>query len=201
MMQITKKPNSFITPMTRDMGQNMLPAEKNGKLFVADFSDFYLAVSASVNDAKHRKPNSFITSMTRDMGQNMLPIVKTENFLSPIFLIFIWLQAHPKMMQTNENRIHLSHRDPRYGPKYVASSKNGKPFVANFSDFYLAVSASVNDANHRKPNSFITSVTQDMGQNMLPAVKTENVLSPIFLIFIWKIVNKNRKRTGPKTEP
>ena len=64
---------------------------KNGKLFVTDFSDFYLAVSASVNDANYRKPISFITSMTRDMGRNMLPAVKTENFLSPIFLIFIWV--------------------------------------------------------------------------------------------------------------
>ena len=44
-------------------------SSKNGKLFVADFSEFYLAVSASANDAKHRKPNSFITPMTRDMGK------------------------------------------------------------------------------------------------------------------------------------
>ena len=58
---------------------------------MADFSDFYLDASASVNDANHRKPNSFITPMTRDMGQNMLLAVKTENFLSPIFLVFIWL--------------------------------------------------------------------------------------------------------------
>ena len=65
-------------------------------------------------------------------------------------------------------------------PKYAASSKNGKFFVADFSDFYLAVSASVNDANYRKPNSFITPMTRDMGRNMLPAVKTENFLSPIF---------------------
>ena len=82
--------------MTGDMDQNMLPAtKKNGKLFVTDFSDFYLAASVSVNDANHRKPNSFITHMTRDMDRNMLPAAKTENFLSPIFLIFIWLQAHP----------------------------------------------------------------------------------------------------------
>ena len=66
-------------------------SSKNGKLFVADFSDFYLAVSASVNDANYRKPNSFITPMTRDMDRNILPAVKTENFFSPIFLIFIWL--------------------------------------------------------------------------------------------------------------
>ena len=64
---------------------------KNEKLFVADFSDFYLAVSASVNDANYRRPNSFITTMTRDMDRNMLPAVKMENFYSPIFLIFIWL--------------------------------------------------------------------------------------------------------------
>ena len=66
-------------------------SNKNGKLFVVDFSDFYLAASASLNDANHLKPNSFITPMTRDMGRNMLPAVKTEIFLSPIFLIFIWL--------------------------------------------------------------------------------------------------------------
>ena len=51
-------------------------SSKNRKLFVADFSDFYLAVSASVNDAKYQKPNSFITPMIRDIGQNMLPAVK-----------------------------------------------------------------------------------------------------------------------------
>ena len=64
---------------------------KNEKLCVADFSDFYLAVSASENVTNYRKPNSFITPMTRDMDRNMLPAVKTENFFSPIFLIFIWL--------------------------------------------------------------------------------------------------------------
>ena len=111
---------------------------KNEKLFLADFSDFYLAVSVSVNDANYRRPSSFITP-----------------------------------------------NDPRYGPKYAASSKNGKLFLADFSDFYLAVSASVNDANYRKPNSFITPMTRDMDRNMLPAVKTENFFSPIFLIFIW----------------
>ena len=56
--------------MTRDVGQNMLPAVKTENLSVSDFSDFYLAVSASVNDANQRKPNSFITPMTRDMDQN-----------------------------------------------------------------------------------------------------------------------------------
>ena len=87
-----RKPNSFITSVTRDMGQNMLPAVKTEKNFVANFSDFYLAVSASVNDANHRKPNSFITSVTQDMGQNMLPAVKTENVLSPIFFFFFYLE-------------------------------------------------------------------------------------------------------------
>ena len=85
-----RKPNSFITPMTRDMDRNMLSAVKTKKKILADFSDFYLAVSASVNDANYRRPNSFITPMTRDMDRNMLPAVKTENFFSPIFLIFIW---------------------------------------------------------------------------------------------------------------
>ena len=86
-----RRPNSFITPMTRDIDRNMMPAVKTGKLFLADFSDFYLAVSASENDANYRRPNSFITPITRDMDRNMLPAVKTENFFSPIFLIFIWL--------------------------------------------------------------------------------------------------------------
>ena len=71
--------------MTRDMDQNMLPAVKTETFFVADFSDFYLAVNAYENDAKHGKPNSFITPMTRDMGQNMLPAVKTKNLIN-IFL-------------------------------------------------------------------------------------------------------------------
>ena len=75
--------------MTRDMGKKYGAISKNGKLFVADFSDFFLAVNASKNDAKYQKPNSFIRPMTRDMGKNMLPAVKTENFLSLIFLIFI----------------------------------------------------------------------------------------------------------------
>ena len=82
--------------MTRDMpGPKYAASSKNGKLFLADFSDFYLAVSASVNDANYLEPISFITPMTRDMGRNMLPALKTKNFLSPIFLIFIWLKAHP----------------------------------------------------------------------------------------------------------
>ena len=74
-------------------------------------------------------------------------------------------------MQTTENRFHLSHtHDQGYWPKYAASSKNGKLFVADFSDFYLAVSAFVNDANYRKPISFFTPMTRDMGRNMLSAV-------------------------------
>ena len=86
-----RRPNSFITPMTRDMDRNMLPAVKTENFFSPIFSDFYLAVSASVNDANYRRPHSFITHMTRDMDRNMLPAVKTANFFSPIFLIFIWL--------------------------------------------------------------------------------------------------------------
>ena len=89
------------------------------------------------------------------------------------------------MMQTTEDRFNYHTHDPRYGPKYAASSKNGKLFLADFSDFYLAVSAFVNDANYRRPNSFITPMTRDMDRNMLPAVKRENFSSPIFLIFIW----------------
>ena len=70
---------------------NFLKKKKYSIYFLQDFSDFYLTVSASVNDANYRRPNSFITPMTRDMDRNMLPAVKTENFFSPIFLIFIWL--------------------------------------------------------------------------------------------------------------
>ena len=125
--------------MTQRCGPKYAASSINGKLFLADFSDFYLAVSASVNDANYRRPNLFI------------------------------YHTH----------------DPRYGPKYAASSKNGKLFLPDFSDFYLAVSASVNDANYRRPNSFITPMFRDMDINLLPAVKTENFFSPIFLIFIW----------------
>ena len=89
------------------------------------------------------------------------------------------------MMQTPEAEFIYHTHDPRYGQKYPASSKNGKLFVADYSDFYLAVSAFVNDAKHQKSNSFITPMTRDMDQNMLPAVKTKNFVSPIFLNFIW----------------
>ena len=98
--------------------------------------------SHPINDANYRRQKEFrlLHPWPEIIGRNLLRVmaVKTENFLSPIFLIFI-----------------------------------------------CAVSASVNDANYRKPNSFITPMTRDMGRNMLPAVKMENFLSPIFLIFIW----------------
>ena len=94
-----RKPNSFITPMTRDMDRNMLPAVKNGKLFLAVFSDFYLAVSASVNGANYRRPNSFITPMTRDMDRNKLPAVKTE----------IFLNLAASVNDANYRKLHLSH--------------------------------------------------------------------------------------------
>ena len=35
-----RKPNSFITPMTRDMDQKSAASSKNGKFFVTDFSSF-----------------------------------------------------------------------------------------------------------------------------------------------------------------
>ena len=73
--------------MTRDMDRNAA-SSKNGKLFLADFSDFYLAVSASVNDTNYRRPNSFIIPMTRDMDRNMLPAVKTENLFLADFSDF-----------------------------------------------------------------------------------------------------------------
>ena len=63
----------------------MLPAVKTEFFLSPIFSDFYLAVSASVNDVKHRIPNSFITPMTRDMGQNMLPAVKTKNLINKFY--------------------------------------------------------------------------------------------------------------------
>ena len=75
-------------------------------------------------------------------------------------------------MQTTAKTEFIYHtHDPRYGPKYAASSKNGKLFLADFSDFYLAVSASVNDANYRRPNSFITPMTRDMDRNMTASSK------------------------------
>ena len=40
-----RKPNSFITPMTRDMDKKVLPAVKMGN--VTDFSVFYFAVKPS----------------------------------------------------------------------------------------------------------------------------------------------------------
>ena len=74
--------------------------------------------------------------------------------------------------------------DPRYGPKSAASSKNGKFFVTDFFLFYFAAKPSENDEKCRKPNSFITPMTRDMDQKVLPAVKMGNFLSPIFFFFI-----------------
>ena len=67
-----------------------------------------------------------------------------------------------------------------YGPKYAASNKNEKLFVADFSDFYLAVSAPKNDAKHLTSNSFITPMTRDMGQIMLPAEKRKTFYRRFF---------------------
>ena len=69
MMQKSRKPNSFITPITRDMDQKLLPAAKM-ETFCHQFKDFYFAVSASENDANSRKPNLFITPITRDMASS-----------------------------------------------------------------------------------------------------------------------------------
>ena len=74
--------------------------------------------------------------------------------------------------------------DPRYGPKSAASSKNGKFFVTDFFLFYFAVKSSENNEKCRKPNSFITPMTRDMDQKVLPAVKMGIFLSPIFFFFI-----------------
>ena len=129
----------------RNMDRNMLPAVKTENFLPPIFLIFYLAASASVNDANPRKPNSFITPMTRDIGQNMLPAVKTENFLSPIFLILSGCKRILKRCKPSKTEFIYHTNDPRYGQKYAASSKNRKLFVADFSDFYLAASASVND--------------------------------------------------------
>ena len=56
-------------------------------------------------------------------------------------------------------------------------------FSADFLIFISAVSTSVNDANYRRPNSFITPMTRDMDRNMLPAVKMENFFSGDFSDF------------------
>ena len=89
----------------------MLPAVKNGKLFIADFSDFYLAVSASVNDANYRRPNSFITPMTRDMDRKYAASGKNGKlFIADFSDFYLAVSASVKMIQTTaEDRIHLSH--------------------------------------------------------------------------------------------
>ena len=91
MMQTPKAEFIYHTHDPR-YGQKCPASSKNGKLFVTDFfSDFYPAVSAFVNDAKHRKSKSFITPMTRDMGKNVLPAVKTKKRFVADFSDFIWL--------------------------------------------------------------------------------------------------------------
>ena len=89
------------------------------------------------------------------------------------------------MMKNVENpNIFYHTHDPRYGPKSAASSKNGKFFVTDIFFFYFAVKPSENDEKCRKPISFITPMTRDMDQKVLPAVKMGNFLSPIFFFFI-----------------
>ena len=80
-------------------------AVKMGNFFVTDFFVFYFAVKPSTVENR----DSFITPMTRDLDKKVLPAVKMGNFLSPIFLFFILLQNHLKMMKNVENRILLSH--------------------------------------------------------------------------------------------
>ena len=75
--------------------------------------------------------------------------------------------------------------DPRYGQKSAASSKNGKFFVTDFLFFYFAGKPSENDEKFRKPNSFITPMTRDMDQKVLPAVKMGNFLSPICFLILF----------------
>ena len=89
--------------------QKSAASSKNGKFFVTDIFLLYFAVLLSKNIEKWRKPNSFITPMTRDMDKKVLPAVKMGNFLSLIFLFFILLLNHLKMMKNVENRILLSH--------------------------------------------------------------------------------------------
>ena len=134
--------------MTRDMGQNMLLAvktedfsSKNGGLFVADFSDSYLAVSACKNDAKSRKPNSFITPMTRDMGQNILPAVKTENVFSHFsdFYLVVIPSKNDAKIRKPISYITTTTCSRDMGQNMLPTVKNGKLFVADFSDFYLAI--------------------------------------------------------------
>ena len=65
------------------------------------------------------------------------------------------------------------------------------------------MSASVNDANYRKPNSFITPMTRDMGRNMLPAVKTENfrVLLPLVVSWLMCLVYDKSSDLTPRYLP
>ena len=78
------------------------------------------------------------------------------------------------MMQKSKTDFIYHTHNPRYEQKFAASSKNGKLFVTDFYDFYFAVNASENDAKSRKSNSFITNITRDMDQKMLPAAKMES---------------------------
>ena len=65
----------------------------------------------------------------------------------------------------------------------------GKLFVTDFYDFIFAVSASENDAKSLKLNAFITPITRDMDQKLLPAVKMENFLSPICMGYFYFVVS------------
>ena len=60
-----------------------------------------------------------------------------------------------------------------------------------FNDFYFAVSASENDAESRKPNSFITPITRDKDQKLLPEAKMETFCHPFYDFYFAKSASEN----------
>ena len=91
-------------------GQKSAASSKNGKFFVTDIFLFHFAAKPSENNEKMSKTEFFYhTHETRDMDKKVLPAVKMGIFCHRLFLVFILLENHLKMMKNFENRILLSH--------------------------------------------------------------------------------------------
>ena len=88
------------------------------------------------------------------------------------------------MMQKVEDRIYLSHPLTEIRTKISASTKYGNFFVIDFYDFYFAVSASEYDSKSRKPKSFITPITRDMGPKIAASSKKGKPLVTELYYFI-----------------
>ena len=71
------------------------------------------------------------------MDKKVLPAVKMGICLSPIFMFFILLYNHLKMMKISKTEFFYHTIDPRYGQKSAASSKNGNFFVTDFFFFFF----------------------------------------------------------------